>query len=472
MGRAQRTWLIKRDGDNAFADWFYSGWAFGPRPGVNSAWEPSSEAPAIIASNVLDSGGIAKNLQGTVQSPTFVIPGPQLHVHVRGKGQVRLVVDNYMLDEETKLLFDGLIVRFDTGNKFQWIAIKGDLGKYVGERAYLSVDDDGSGTAAIDEVIFTDGPPPGDPPSTLLLSAMESGADSPESLAAAYGNVWNETLKQWRADDLDPPHAELLNWVLRNNLIDTSAVAAKLSALRLEIKQADDALPAPMRVLAMTDGTGQDEHVYRRGKHQNLGDIEPRRFLEAVNGADQSLVGDTSGRLELARRMVDPGNPLLARTAVNRIWHHLFGRGIVPTVDNLGVQGEPPSHPELLDWLAEDFVQHGWSQKQLIRQLMLSRTYQMSSLPADPAGEQRDPANMLWHRTNVRRLEGEAIRDCLLQVSGRLDETMFGPSIQPIISGFRIKVFTKNERPNGRRRTPEHLPGSASQSFAADAAGV
>jgi hypothetical protein len=465
--QSARTWLLKRDGDSPFADWFYSGWAFGTGPGVNSAWEPSGESPAIVVSNVLDSGGLAKNLQGAVRSPTFVIPGPQLHVHVRGKGRARLVVDNYMLDEETNLLFGGLIVKFDTGNTFQWITIKGDLGKYVGERAYLSVDDDGSGAAAIDEAIFTDGPPPGDPPSTLLLSAMESGTDSPELLAAAYGNVWNETLKQWHADDLDAAHAELLNWVLRNNLIDTSAVAAKLAALRLEIRQADEALPAPMRVLAMTDGTGQDEHVYRRGKHQNLGDIEPRRFLEAVSGEDQPSVGATSGRLELARRMVDPTNPLFARTAVNRIWHHLFGRGIVPTVDNLGVQGEPATHPELLDWLADDFVQQGCSQKQLIRQLMLSRTYQMSSRPADPAGDEQDPANMLWHRANVRRLEGEAIRDCLLQVSGRLDETMFGPAVPAHLSAFSESKFSpKTSGPtdgDGRRSIYQevrrnHLP--------------
>jgi hypothetical protein len=100
------------------------------------------------------------------------------------------------------------------------------------------------------------------------------------------------------------------------------------------------------------------------------------------------------------------------------------------------VQGEPPTHPELLDWLADEFANRGWSQKQLIRDMVLSRTYQMSSRPGDAATEQQDPGNRLWHRANVRRLEGEAIRDSLLAVSGRLNDTMFGPSVAAHISPF------------------------------------
>jgi hypothetical protein len=145
--------------------------------------------------------------------------------------------------------------------------------------------------------------------------------------------------------------------------------------------------------------------------------------------------------LELARRITDPANPLFARTAVNRVWHHLFGRGIAPTVDNLGLQGERPTHPELLDWLAKEFVNQGWSQKKLIRMLVLSRTYQMSSRPLDPAAEQSDPANLLFHRANVRRLEGEAIRDSMLAVSGRLNPTMFGPSVPAYLSPYAESRF-------------------------------
>jgi hypothetical protein len=346
-------------------------------------------------------------------------------------------VDNYVIDEVHPLLFAGLIAKVDTDGEFKWITIKGDLGKYVGERAYLLVEDDGAGEIAIDEVVFTDGPPPDDPPSTLVHSKLEADTlESAESLAAAYGDAWTETLTQWHTETLDAAHAELLNWVLQNNLMNSASAEKELAELRREMADADQSLPEPMKVLAMSDGTGQNEHVYLRGKHQNLGDVVPRRFLQAVSGAQQPAVGTGCGRLELARRIVDRENPLFARTAVNRIWHHLFGRGIVPTVDNLGVQGEPPTHPELLDWLADEFANRGWSQKQLIRELVLSRAYQMSSRPDDAESEQVDPANLFWHRANVRRLEGEAIRDCLLAVSGRLDDTMYGPSVPAHISPF------------------------------------
>ncbi len=120
-------------------------------------------------------------------------------------------------------------------------------------------------------------------------------------------------------------------------------------------------------------------------------------------------------------------NPLVARVMVNRVWHHLFGMGIVPSVDNFGLLGQPPSHPELLDYLARHFVEDGWSLKRLVRQVVLSRTYQMSSYPA--AGDEQDPGDVLLHRMRVRRLEGEAIRDAILAVSGGLNRRQFGPSV-------------------------------------------
>jgi hypothetical protein len=431
-------WLVKRGERLSFVDWYFRGWAFAKAPSPIAGWDWSNKRTAITRPGVLDSGSLGSRLAGTAQSPTFVIPGGQLHVRVRGHGgRVRLVVDNYMVDEVHPLLFAGLIAKVDTAGEFKWITIKGDLGKYIGERAYLSVEDDGPGEIAIDEVVFTDGPPPDDPPSTLLLAELETaGLDSAESLAAAYGKIWNETLSQWHSENLDAAHAALLNWVLQNDLVDFTSRAAQLADLRCQMEDVDASLPEPMKVLAMADGSGQDERVYLRGKHQNLGDEVPRRFLEALSDTEQPAVGAGCGRLELARRIVNRENPLFARAAVNRIWHHLFGRGIVPTVDNLGVQGEPPSHPELLDWLADEFANRGWSQKQLIRDLVLSRTYQMSSRPDEAASEQQDPANLLWHRANVRRLEGEAIRDSLLAVSGRLDDTMFGPSVPAYISPF------------------------------------
>jgi hypothetical protein len=189
--------------------------------------------------------------------------------------------------------------------------------------------------------------------------------------------------------------------------------------------------------MAMLDGNGRDEHVFVRGSPKTLGERVPRRFLEALAGPEPLPDGGASGRMELARQMTDPiCNPFLARVIVNRVWHHLFGRGIVGSVDNFGALGEPPTHPELLDSLADQFVKDGWSIKRLIRKLVLSNTYRMCSQSTSRADE-LDPQNLLLHRMRLRRLEGEPIRDAMLALSGRLDVSMYGPSVPIHLSAFQ-----------------------------------
>ncbi len=156
-----------------------------------------------------------------------------------------------------------------------------------------------------------------------------------------------------------------------------------------------------------------NERIHNRGSHKNLGEVVPRRFLEVLGGLDSSSTTPVagSGRLELAQRMVDPAaNPLLPRVLVNRIWKHLFGEGIVKSTDDFGAMGRKPSHPELLDWLAAEFVARGWSIKEMQRLMVTSSTYRMASVPNEVA-ERLDPSNTYLHRMNVRRLEAEAIRD-------------------------------------------------------------
>jgi hypothetical protein len=133
--------------------------------------------------------------------------------------------------------------------------------------------------------------------------------------------------------------------------------------------------------------------------------------------------------------MVDPSNPLPARVMVNRIWKHRFGEGIVATPDDFGLMGRPPTHPELLDWLAARFVAGGWSVKAIDRLIVLSSAYRMQSR-LDPEAERIDPTNQWLHRANVRRLDAESIRDALLAVSGRLDRRPFGPSVPTHLTPF------------------------------------
>ena len=139
----------------------------------------------------------------------------------------------------------------------------------------------------------------------------------------------------------------------------------------------------------------------------------------------------------MARAMIDPNNPLTARVYVNRVWHHIFGRGLVRTVDDFGVLGQPPTHPELLDWLAHWFVHEArWSTKKLIRMLVLSSAFAMDSVASSPQTASQDPENALWHRSLVRRLEAESIRDHLLLVSGQMDLEPFGASEKIHLTAF------------------------------------
>jgi hypothetical protein len=177
-------------------------------------------------------------------------------------------------------------------------------------------------------------------------------------------------------------------------------------------------------------GPGFEQPLLLRGDWAKPGEAVPRRYLEVLPGANKPFAPAGSGRLELAERIASPSNPLTARVMVNRVWHHLFGVGLAPTTDDFGRVGEPPSHPELLDDLAARFMEDGWSVKRLIRSLVLTRAFRISSVPL-PAARETDPRNRLLHRYFARRMEAEAIRDAILAVSGRLDLAMYGPSIHP-----------------------------------------
>ncbi|MEO7650598.1 MAG: DUF1549 and DUF1553 domain-containing protein, partial [Bryobacteraceae bacterium] len=176
--------------------------------------------------------------------------------------------------------------------------------------------------------------------------------------------------------------------------------------------------------------------VHVRGSHHTLGAEAPRGFLRLLDGPDVTEYTQGSGRLALARALVNPSNPLLARVMVNRIWQHHFGEGLVRTVDNFGRMGERPSHPELLDWLADRFVREGWSIKAIHRTMLLSAAYQMDSRASEEANT-RDPRNRLLSHMPVRRLDAESIRDSILAVSGMLDPAIHGPSIRPHISQYQ-----------------------------------
>lgn len=228
-------------------------------------------------------------------------------------------------------------------------------------------------------------------------------------------------------------------------------------------KRLESARPDQAQALAVRDiETPRDGPIYRRGDFQSLGELVPRGFLTAVpTSTSYAIPPGTSGRLQLAEWLTDSENTLTSRVLMNRIWHHLFGKGLVRTVDYFGVHGESPSHPELLDFLAIRMRdQDRWSLKTTVRRMLMSRTYQMASKHSANAA-QVDPDNRLLWQMPRRRLTAESIRDAMLAASGQLDLRRGGPSlglelngnirgaggnVNPPTWGNKIPDYVKNRR--------------------------
>jgi mono/diheme cytochrome c family protein len=218
---------------------------------------------------------------------------------------------------------------------------------------------------------------------------------------------------------------------LKDSLKDKSAEEKKV--VEAKIKEAEQALkdfvnqglPFEQAYAVAEAGKVEDVPIQVKGDPAKPGDIVRRRFLTVMNAPEIPQTDTTSGRRQLAEWIVDRGNPLTARVMVNRIWLHHFGKGLVPTPNDFGKQGKPPTHPELLDWLASKFVEAGWSVKAMHRLILLSRTYQLSSARSEEAIA-RDANNELLSSFPRQRLDAEAIRDTLLALGGNLDTTPAG----------------------------------------------
>jgi hypothetical protein len=201
--------------------------------------------------------------------------------------------------------------------------------------------------------------------------------------------------------------------------------------------------PVPMALAAQEGGVPQsayegfhDARIQVRGSYTRLGDMVPRRFPVVLTGENQPPITQGSGRSQLAKWIASEKNPLTARVMINRIWEYHFGQGIVRTASNFGKLGERPTHPKLLDYLADRFVKSGWSIKQMHREILLSSSYQQASAVSD-ATLKLEPDNLLFSRVNRKRLEAEAIRDNLLAVAGKLDLTMGGPATRDFAGSRR-----------------------------------
>jgi hypothetical protein len=268
--------------------------------------------------------------------------------------------------------------------------------------------------------------------SPVVLQAFKN--KTPQSLADAaniYGKLFSRTDPEWEAtlnSVFGDAGFRLLPPRTRNQFI--------------QLREQSDMLElvdpgAPVRAPVLVDGPKPaDSPILIRGQAETKGEVVPRRFLEVLSGSNRPRFKDGSGRLELANAIASKTNPLTARVMVNRVWQHHFGDGFVSTPDDLGNQSAPPTHPELLDWLAGRFMADGWSVKRLHKLILLSASWQQSSRNNAKFAE-KDPFNHLLWRANLRRLEFEPLRDSILSIGGGLDLTLGGHPVD-LTGGTRV----------------------------------
>jgi len=310
-----------------------------------------------------------------------------------------------------------------------------------------------------------DGPFPHLDRFVLVPLTHEQAAAAPLSIeqAAVERKLLASILRQWvaavaksdgKAPDGDGPFEATPDVEAETQ----AARGAELKRLRDALAAVEKARPAVPETMAVEDDKGQDLRVHLRGNHTTLGAVAPRRLPRVLAGeATLALDEKRSGRLEFARWLTRPDHPLTARVMANRVWAGHFGRGLVGTPDNFGRLGERPSHPELLDWLAGEFVRSGWSVKHLHRLVVTSATYRQ----ATPAGERAkliDPENRLLSHFSRRRLDAEEVRDGLLAVSGRLDRTMGGTLLQATPRQYVTSTANKNYEGYAVPRRSVYLP--------------
>ena len=402
--------------------WKITGEAFKPRGHQLISFDGSTLFPDR---NVLSSHVLGNRRVGNLRSPHFKIEYDQILVRAKAKKIfMRVVVDNYHMGKHSGLLFGGTVIKeANAEGDFNWFSLSPK--KYKGHWAYLEFVDRGTDAyLEIDQVRFANsgtGKMPDSKFALLLGDDKLEGSNLPEFIDDFLGKSFNKINEgKFSGEEYD-----FLNYLYSEGLIPFENEQS-LSELLSQAESIDSGTPHERYTLAMGQGSPFQGNVYVRGSPHKLGEPVVGRNLTALGGQSGS-------RLDLAEQLVSEDNPLVSRVMANRIWMHFFGRGIVPTPDDFGPMGQEPSHPELLDWLASDFQKNNWSVKNLVRKIVLSKTYSQSSLLNPSCDKEKvsldDPQNILLHKMPIRRLQAEAIRDSILSFSGRIDKRLFGPSV-------------------------------------------
>ncbi|MFN9682394.1 MAG: PSD1 and planctomycete cytochrome C domain-containing protein [Bacteroidota bacterium] len=338
---------------------------------------------------------LAKGVFGALRSPDFIIDKNNIGVYASGnKGTIRIIIDNFQLISYP--IYGGLTKHVDNEKMDKYLF---DVSQWKGHKAYLEI------LPGIYE---------------NHLFKMPKDAFVEVKYVISFNDKWFE-----------PPLISA-KWNPQKSL------DSKKIKMYLEKKERYQAYfpDSTEFISSITDGVGKNSPVFIRGNHKDLSkERVPRSFLSALSTEKFNLNVSGSGRLALAEAITNKDNPLTYRVFVNRVWHHLFGKGIVETVDNFGLQWKLPTHPELLDYLALSFVKEGYSMKKLIRQIVLSKTFKRTTKGKE-SSVKKDPLNHYLSFYPLRRLEAESLRDAILSVSGNLDSTLFGKSVPVHITSF------------------------------------
>ncbi len=385
---------------------------------------------------------LSGRLNGALRSPDLPKDKKFISVRVMGGnlGARRTIVDNCAIGENYKVFENESLrwVKLDTFAKekrlpvFVELVTRSDNPRLPDRPEVLKPHqkkllDDPRSYFGIASVVAHDVPEA--PRETLshILPLFERGIPSSwESLANAYQLRIEEAVDRWSKHSATEDDVRWLDWLLQNNLLpNQTSTTARLQKLIEEYRAVESTIPAPRVVEGLADkGSGTEFPVLIGGNAKTYGEPAPRRLLKNILG-EASLPTRGSGRHELAEIIASPENPLTARVMVNRVWQHIFGMGIVRSVDNFGTIGDKPIHPELLDFMAQEFVAQGWSIKKLIRSMVLSETFRQAG-ETNAKARELDPQNTLLHHYPVRRLEAESIRDSILSASGKLHQSLFG----------------------------------------------
>ena len=367
--------------------------------------------------------------RAVVASSNFKAEGGKLWVRVAGQASgLRFVVQNY---PRSGLIFPKSVInsaqaqwmefnldywKGDTIHLEAWTAPDAPIETAGGEQAAFSLLEVACPTEA-------DRRPP-EPGVPLQRFAPRAQPANREELLADYA-LAVRTYSCCHSTSADG--VEFINFFLRAGLIPNTLKELPTAAPLLEeYRKLAASLKAPIRAPGVMEGGPGDWPLYARGDHKKPGALVPRRFLSALDATPYQT--QQSGRRELAASITGPGYDLASRVIVNRLWHHVFGRGLVATTDNFGKLGDLPTHPALLDWLAREFQKSGGSLKSMLRLLVSSQAFQAQAAPS-PEAAATDPENKLLSHWTLRRMEAEAIRDGMLSVSGELDLTAGGPGV-------------------------------------------